>query len=211
MGDGSEAKAVWQSTHAPSSDPSLLITPTLCSPPVVGSRGLIRQLNRRKEGRCVCCEETHKLPGMYCMTSSQYSSVARYTLQVTANLTAVVRRARRAVIIDYCTHRQTDLMLLSSVSCAYSFSTLHDTFIPRLYSSECTLSLFLSWSLQQTQNIILPQTIGELDLVLLKEPLVSCRRLPYIAYRICLLIQQKNPTISRDAVAPPLGWYIGGL
>ena len=53
------------------------------------------------------------------------STIARYTLQVAAKLPAVVRRAGGAAT----THRQTDLMIQSSVSCmciCNSFSTLHD-------------------------------------------------------------------------------------
>ena len=40
--------------------------------------------------------------------------------------------------------------------------------------------------------LLVTQAQQELDLVLLKEPLVSCRRLPYIAYGICSLIQPKK-------------------
>ena len=49
------------------------------------------------------------------------STIARYTLQVAAKLPAVVRRAGGAAT----THRQTDLMIQSSVSCVYVIVSPH--------------------------------------------------------------------------------------
>ena len=50
---GSEVMVALQSTGAQTNHHSPH-NAILCSPPLVGSRGLIRQLNRRKEGVCVC-------------------------------------------------------------------------------------------------------------------------------------------------------------
>ena len=114
---------------------------------------------------CLCCEETHKLPGMYDQ------------LPVASTTRALLGTPQPTFLPWYgglfLLHTQTDRpddseQCVMCILCN-SFSTLHDTYIhvPRLYSSECTLSLFLSWSLQQTRNIICHKPS-------VSEPLVSC-------------------------------------
>ena len=65
-----------------------------------------------------------------CVCVCHNSTIARYTLQVAANLPAVVRRAGRTV----STHRQTELMIRSSVSCAYIILSPHCTLDYTLHS-----------------------------------------------------------------------------